>query len=130
MGLFDEVRCEAPLPDGLDGSRMWFQTKSFPSPCLQRYTITKEGKLVDSRGNDIEPDGYIIFYGRDDSDADPRSWLEYRARFREGVLDEIVRVETDERDGICYGLASFRWFDAPTYLFGDSEEDDSENPAG
>lgn len=105
MGMFDEIRCEAPLPDGFDGSRVWFQTKSFPFPCMQRYTITEGGRLVDSLGNDIEPDGYIIFYAAEDSEDDRHSWREYRARFREGALDQIVRVETETSGRRYYGLA-------------------------
>jgi hypothetical protein len=40
MGMFDEIRCEAPLPDGGDNAGIWFQTKSFPDTFMQRYTIT------------------------------------------------------------------------------------------
>jgi hypothetical protein len=44
MGMFDEVRCEYPLPDAeLQDER--FQTKSFYR-LLENYTITKDGKLV------------------------------------------------------------------------------------
>jgi hypothetical protein len=62
MGMFDEIYCEAALPDGDDPPGTRFQTKSFPSPCMFRYRITAEGRLVDSDGNDVEPDGYINFY--------------------------------------------------------------------
>ncbi len=34
MGMFDEIRCEAPLPDGPAPAEVWFQTKSFPDPCM------------------------------------------------------------------------------------------------
>jgi hypothetical protein len=26
LGLFDEIRCKAPLPDGREGGDIWFQT--------------------------------------------------------------------------------------------------------
>ncbi|HVT43631.1 MAG TPA: hypothetical protein VMT00_04505 [Thermoanaerobaculia bacterium] len=131
MGLFDEIRCEAPLPDGYDAAGAWFQTKSFPHPCMFRYTITAMGRLLDSRGNDCEPDGYISFYTRDedvDSAAPEYSrWREYRARFSEGQLRQIVRVISDDTSNVYYGLASFRWFDARSFLFGDPDAERSEN---
>lgn len=117
MGLFDEIRCELPLPDGWIAGESWFQTKSFPDPFMQRYTITSLGRLIDSLGNDLEPDGYIAFYTED---AD-RCWRDYRARFREGNLSELT-VVTDATDGRVYGLASFRWFNAQNFMFGDESE--------
>lgn len=116
MGLFDEIRCELPLPDGWNPGEKWFQTKSFPDPLMQRYIISSRGRLIDSQGNDLEPDGYIAFYAQ----GDERDWREYRARFRDGDLSEIT-VVTDANDGRVYGLASFRWFNAPTFMFGEEE---------
>lgn len=43
MGLFDYVRCEVPLPDGFDGE---LQTKDFDDAYMERYTITKDGRLT------------------------------------------------------------------------------------
>jgi hypothetical protein len=43
-------------------------------------------------------------------------WREYRARFLSGQLSVIVRVDKDCDDQVRYGLASFRWFDAPSFL--------------
>lgn len=43
--MFDEIRCEAPLPDGFDDTTTWFQTMSFPDPCLLRYTITADENI-------------------------------------------------------------------------------------
>lgn len=87
MGMYDEILCSAPLPDGYEGAGERFQTKSFPSPCLQRYRITAGGRLIDTPGNDLEPDGYVTFYT-----SDPDStWREYRARFLAGQLSEIDR---------------------------------------
>jgi hypothetical protein len=62
MGMFDEVYCYATLPDGRDPRGTCFQTKSFPDPCMCRYRTTSAGRLIDSAGNDLEPDGYITFY--------------------------------------------------------------------
>jgi len=44
MGMFDEIRCEFPLPDKVMQDE-WFQTKSFEC-LLDRYTITRDGRLI------------------------------------------------------------------------------------
>lgn len=49
MGLFDYVRCDYPLPDGKPTPRELFQTKDFPEPYMERYTITGEGRLIAHR---------------------------------------------------------------------------------
>jgi hypothetical protein len=118
MGMYDEIQCDAPLPDGYNDTSAGFQTKSFPDPALQRYTITCAGKLIDAHGNDLEPDGYIAFYTVDQDS----SWREYRARFLSGRLHEIVRVNEGAEDPVRYGLASYRWFNAPSFFFGTDPE--------
>jgi uncharacterized protein YnzC (UPF0291/DUF896 family) len=129
MGMFDEVYCFAALPDGRDPRGTCFQTKSFPDPCMCRYRITSTGRLIDSAGNDLEPDGYITFYIADreneDSEAPARTskLREYRARFLSAQLQNITPVDEDGDDGICYGLASFRWFKPRSFLFGDPDEE-------
>jgi hypothetical protein len=117
MGMFDEIRCEVPLPDSWDSGGAWFQTKSFPDPCMRRFTISTAGRLLDSAGHDLEPDGYITF-STDDSVG---QWREYRAHFREGVLSGIATGDLGK--GRFFGLASFRWFEAPSFLFGDPGDD-------
>ena len=54
-------------------------------------------------------------------------WREYRARFVSGQLQEIVRVPKHGKQLRYYGLASFRWLDSPTFLFGDPAEDGNNN---
>ena len=44
MGMFDDLRCEYPLPDGYEGTV--FQTKDTPTQFLEKYTIRKDGVLV------------------------------------------------------------------------------------
>ncbi len=89
MGMYDEVYCYAALPDGRDPRGTCFQ-KSFPDPCMCRYRIASAGRLIDSAGNDLEPDGYITFYtvDRDDGDIEAPGRIpglrEYRARFLSG----------------------------------------------
>jgi hypothetical protein len=114
--MFDEIRCEAPLPDGGPPEETYFQTKTFPSPCLQRYVITRSGRLLDSVGHDLEPDGYINFYTAGEK------WREFRARFSAGQLVDIVCVPARSQH-TYFGLASFRWYNAPSYLFGDPTEE-------
>jgi hypothetical protein len=131
MGTYDEIYCHAALPDGDDPPGSCFQTKSFPDPCLFRYRITSEGRLIDSAGNDLEPEGYITFYTTNQEQGDSETvdripdLREYRARFSSGQLRNIVRVEEDDADRAHYhyGLASFRWFAKHSFLFGDSDED-------
>jgi hypothetical protein len=119
MGMYDEIHCDVPLPDGYKGTVAGFLTKSFPDLGMQRYKITCAGRLIDALGNDLEPDGYITFYT---SDTDS-TWREYRARFLSGQLSVIVRVDKDCDDQVRYGLASFRWFDTPSFLLFDGPED-------
>jgi hypothetical protein len=40
-----------------------------------------------------------------------------------GQLSEIVRVSNNPDEQVRYGLASYRWFNAPSFLFGDDSED-------
>ena len=134
MGMFDEVYCHAELPDGRDPRGTCFQTKSFPDPCMCRYRITSAGRLIDSANNDLEPDGYITFYtiDRDGDNESPGripSLREYRARFLSGQLQNIVRVNEDSADRVRYGLASFRWFHTPSFLFDDSDEESDASKA-
>ena len=119
MGMFDEIRCEAPLPDEFDSRDVLFQTKSIPDPMMCRYVINARGRLVDEHDNDLEPEGYITFY-TDVKTETGRIWYEYRAEFQHGQLKEIVRVPDVEIGNRRYvGLSSFRWFNTPSHLFDD-----------
>ena len=76
----------------------------------------------------LEPEGYVTFYssaGESESGAPGGpAWREYRARFSAGQLLSIVCVRDEEEAGRTrYGLASFRWFAAPSFLFGDPNEE-------
>jgi hypothetical protein len=93
-----------------------------------RYRITSAGRLIDSANNDLEPDGYITFYTVDpegDNESPKRipGLREYRARFLSGQLENIVRVSEDNADRVRYGLASYRWFHTPSFLFDDSDDE-------
>jgi hypothetical protein len=105
MGMFDEVHCGADLPPGHPEMDRDFQTKSLGS-CLDRFTITKEGRLIlhavryeasDEPGRrlpmmkavplgdvDTEFHGDIQLYGRAKDGL-----VEYVARFTHGTLEWI-----------------------------------------
>jgi len=108
--MYDELLCEAELPDADVPAGTWFQTKSFPQSTLSRYRITQDGQLIDSVGRNLEVHGYLIFYAIDYSDPDSRL-LTYRARLAAGQLQSIVRCD-EEVDQSKYGLSSFRWYAA------------------
>lgn len=134
--MYDEVYCDAALPDGRDPRGTSFQTKSIPDPCMYRYRITSAGRLIDSAGNDLEPDGYITFYTIDrqaaggDAPGRVRGLREYRARFLAGQLQSMVRVDDSRTHGVRYGLASYRWFEAPSFMFGDPDESPDADAVG
>jgi hypothetical protein len=126
VGMYDEIQCDAELPDADQSEGVIFQTKSFPDACLQRYVITKAGRLIDLLKNDLEPDGYVTFYttaAASDIEASLKDgWREYRAHFSKGQLLKITRVGADEAPGTHCGLASFRWRDTPSFGFGNPNE--------
>ena len=127
MGMFDEIHCDAALPDDACDAGTGFQTKSLSDPGMCRYRITAAGRFIDSDGNDLEPSGYITFYAypKDRASGDScRELVDYRAKFLDGNLDSIVRVRSAEQCDFRYGLASFRWFQSRSFMFGDGTEDD------
>jgi hypothetical protein len=114
MGMFDEVKCDAPLPDNRAIPGSWFQSKSLAC-CLWRYTITKNGRLIFHRHHyengpdreireglrmptyklikvdhiDTEFHGDVRLYGSADDDTE----LDYVARFTHGRLEWLRRFE-------------------------------------
>lgn len=45
MGMFDNIRCHYPLPDGFAGD-LEYQTKDTEEQFLCHYTITEDGRLI------------------------------------------------------------------------------------
>jgi hypothetical protein len=119
MSLYDEIYCDAELPevDVLSGSV--FQTRSFYYACLQKYRLTEAGRLIDQWGRDLELEGYLILRLAPGGSGAP----EFRARFAEGQLQNIVRVEDRQEDDRVYGLASYRLLADPGSTSGQSDED-------
>ena len=70
-------------------------------------------QVIQSRGRQL---GYV----RDVHGSNP-GLREYRARFLSGQLQDIVRVSEGSVDHVRYGLASFRWFEPRSFMFGDPD---------
>jgi hypothetical protein len=107
MGMFDDVVCDYPLPEG--APRTGYQTKDTPAQMLDTYTITEDGRLVDDGGatlddfhGDLEfyasnvsgcgPNGYIT------SDGKPYEGWNFVARFTNGRVTRLTggREKPDE----------------------------------
>src|SRR3990170_70967 len=111
MGMFDNVKCEVPLPDGYSAL---FQTKDLDN-MLTTYKISEEGRLLKTLYELQEDDeaplgrwlvgigwedtnfhGVLRFYDYDHAGLppaaphDPSRWHEYSAKFTDGQLAEIV----------------------------------------
>lgn len=100
MGLFDDVTCEYPLPDGREVAGRAFQTKSLRC-CMDRLTITAAGRLIlhqnpptgDGRfarsahlaGIDLDYHGDLDLYGIDLSGCAAH----HAVRFTNGAVEWI-----------------------------------------
>ena len=98
MGVYDEIRWDAELPEGHPAGQRLFQTKSLHR-CLERYIVTKEGRLI------LPANAYELFEseaaGQTHQGVDVEfhgdMWLiavngefrEYVARFTHGSLEWI-----------------------------------------
>jgi hypothetical protein len=84
MGMFDDIRCEMPLPEWPEGEVPYFQTKDMDC-ALDHYTITKEGRLI-LDGKDRQHHGFLNFY----TSTKGGDWYEYNAKFTDGTIVEIT----------------------------------------
>ncbi len=104
MGMFDDVKCEVPLPDGFIGN---FQSKTFD--CLMdTYVIRADGRLVRDDGwlrrsdgkpqqTDMNFHGIMRFYTNEGSRKDGTyRWHEYSAKFTDGALVSIDIIPDDD----------------------------------
>ena len=101
MGMFDDVTCEMPLPDGFDGGG--FQTKDFEC-VLDKYRITEDARLMrggfswDTDGVktkreevDVAYHGILNFYScTGDHNDGTFVWHGYSAKFTDGKCVEIT----------------------------------------
>ena len=63
MSMFDELRCDYPLPDGFDPQGQWFQTTDTPEQSLARYILRSNGALVLEETGALCPfHGALTFY--------------------------------------------------------------------
>ena len=95
MGLFDDIRCEYPLPETeVPCPSLNFQTKDTPDQYLSHYTITKDGWLrLDSPEGEVEFvdfSGELEFY---EYNLENRGEWRYKAWFRDGKLKDIFISE-------------------------------------
>jgi hypothetical protein len=133
MGMYDELFCDADLPDSAVPPATCFRTKAFPAPFLFRYRITKAGQLIDARGRDLECRGYLEFHCYLDDSPDKFALAKYRAHFCDGQLKNIVRVNKERKNArvrVFYGLASYRVFALSAPSGFDSETVQDEKGAG
>lgn len=76
MGMFDNVKCEYPLPDTTAGMDLDFQTKAFGDGFvggyMDDYTITKEGELIfHKRAWELVEEKDRPYYGKPEWDSNP-----------------------------------------------------------
>ena len=116
MGMYDQVYCDVPLPDGFTGE---MQTKDFDC-ALDTLLIRADGRLmiqecdwkevplderpdprlpfigsrraINKRWRDLDFHGDFRFYG---SEGAGGAWHEYIARFTYGTLEAIDVVPKD-----------------------------------
>jgi len=100
MGLFDEIVCEYPLPDGwTPPPGTVFQTKDTDDQYLVRFTLGADGKIRRANGDVLEHHGALEFYtsnwsgsapwGVMTEDDTPLWHAEYVALFDHGTLLKI-----------------------------------------
>lgn len=112
MGLFDEIVCEYPLPDGwVPPPGTVFQTKDTEDQYLTRFTLDPKGKIRRADGAALDHHGVLCFYtsnwsgsapwGVMTSDDAPLWHAEYTALFDHGTMLKI--------EGGCQPDADGRW---------------------
>ena len=91
MGLFDTIKCELPL-DGDPGDLDW-QTKSFPDPAMDKYTIRSDGTLW------LHP----IRFERPAAPPHEETKAEFLERFQKRTRIELAPEQIDDLHGdICF----------------------------
>jgi hypothetical protein len=115
MGMFDEIRWDAALPEGHPAEDRIFQTKSL-DPCLEHYLVTPEGRLllVGNGWRDDELEHAQRLGGVDvEFHGDMRLWSvkshrEYLTRFTHGTL-EWIRPLADGEPWCSVAVARMKW---------------------
>ena len=98
MGLFDDVRCDYPLPEGAptDG----YQTKDTAAQSLETYLIAEDGRLLDENGAVVPFHGSLNFSASNVSGSGPNGYLtnddkraefwDFTARYDHGTLLDLT----------------------------------------
>lgn len=101
MGMFDYIDCKYPLPDK-EAQDLGFQTKSL-NCTMTKFEINEAGRLIEYRHryaedesevdsiqlHDYEYHGYLNFY----TSTKDNKWYQYKAKFTDGTVVNIVRCE-------------------------------------
>ncbi len=88
MGLYNTVKCDRIMPDGLNGQGREFQTKDLLYKYSSRFVITEDNRLL-SNGEDTEFHGIFDMCTNDEQ----RNFKEYRVKFTDGLLQSITVLE-------------------------------------
>jgi hypothetical protein len=91
MGMFDELQCHWPLPDGGPGADG--QTKSLGCS-LSRYTITASGRLLHADGSDTGFHGILHFH----CPGPDHSLRRFEAKFTDGQLQHLMPAAQAQHD--------------------------------
>lgn len=119
MAIYDEISCEVELPEGCPSTDFRFRTDSVPIAAWRRLRVTNDGRLHDSLGQDLEPDGYIEFRALPSEHPDSRRFGSYRMRFDKGQFQWVAAIDDSDQSGHYYGPAYVRLLTSPCFLFGD-----------
>jgi hypothetical protein len=108
MGMYDNIICNFPL-EGEDNKLDGWQTKDLQC-LLETFTITEDGRLLNSEGKEDLYTGTIDFYMSNwaahahgvsftANGEDLRS-VEYRAEFKNGVLLELEKTQDESKPAL------------------------------
>lgn len=116
MGMFDEIRWDAALPEGHPPEDHIFQTKSLDA-CLEQYLVTAEGRLLlvgnGWQDEDLEHapnlEGVDVDFHGDIQILSVKEQRQYWVRFTHGTL-EWVRPLADGEPWDSVAIASMKFY--------------------
>jgi hypothetical protein len=104
VGLYDEVRCEYPLPNP-SHQALLFQTKDLEN-LLDLYLVTRRGRLVRKKTGLLEPRSCHVLcpihqdlriHTSVEVGPEEHEWVEYVLRFTEGRVTKVRRSRDRRR---------------------------------
>ena len=119
MGLYDEIRWDAALPEDHPPADRIFQTKSL-DPCLDHYVVTPEGRLLlvgngwqdDDLEHALNLKGVDVEFHGDIRLVSVKCHREYLARFTHGTL-EWIHPLADGEPWNSVAAASMKFYARP-----------------